>query len=250
MAGPWSLDKLAAVAGETEGRIRRYVEAGLLHRQADGDFEPDSLHRLRLIQFVRTRGVSDEQLAAATASQGDLLGIFEELAPSSSAPSNLADAARELGLDDAVIEELAEILDWEDLGAGTEADVATLRVVAKALELGMPRDALMQTVCVLRRCHWSPRRCGGAHVPQLRPRALPRPGTRRAGTSGGDPARRSTCAGTGGADPCCISTDGRISEPTARICCAILLRRPHRPRRYRARNTRPCCSSIWRASPR
>jgi class 3 adenylate cyclase/YHS domain-containing protein len=43
-----------------------------------------------------------------------------------------------------VIEELAEILDWEDLAAGTDSDVATLRVVAKALALGMPRDALMQ----------------------------------------------------------------------------------------------------------
>jgi class 3 adenylate cyclase/YHS domain-containing protein/DNA-binding transcriptional MerR regulator len=148
MAGPWSLDKLAAKAGETKGRIRWYVEAGLLHREADGDFEPDSLHRLRLIQFVRTRGVSGEQLAAATASQGDLLGIFEELAPTSNVPSNLTDAARDLALDDAVIEELAEILDWEDLGAGTDSDVATLRVVAKALELGMPRDALMQLMRV------------------------------------------------------------------------------------------------------
>jgi class 3 adenylate cyclase/YHS domain-containing protein/DNA-binding transcriptional MerR regulator len=148
MAGPWSLDRLAAVAGDTQARIRWYVEAGLLHRQADGDFEPDSLHRLRLIQFARTRGVSDEQLAAAAASQGDLLGIFEELAPSSNGPSNLTDAARELALDDAVIEELAEILDWEDLGAGTDSDVATLRVVAKALELGLPRDALMQLMRV------------------------------------------------------------------------------------------------------
>jgi class 3 adenylate cyclase/YHS domain-containing protein/DNA-binding transcriptional MerR regulator len=148
MAGPWSLDKLAAVAGETEGRIRWYVEAGLLHCQADGDYEPDSLHRLRLIQFVRTRGISDEQLAAVTASQGDLLGIFEELAPSSSAPSNLSDAARDLAVDRAVFEELAEILDWGDLSAGTDSDVATLRVVAKALELGMPRDALMQLLRV------------------------------------------------------------------------------------------------------
>jgi class 3 adenylate cyclase/YHS domain-containing protein len=148
MAGPWSLDKLAAVSGETEGRICWSVEAGLLHRQADGAFEPDSLHRLRLIQFVRTRGISDEQLAAATATQGDLLGIFEELAPSSSAPSNLSDAARDLALDGAVIEELAEILDWDDLGAGTDTDVATLRVVAKALKLGMPRDALMQLLRV------------------------------------------------------------------------------------------------------
>jgi hypothetical protein len=27
MAGPWSLDKLAAVAGETEARLRGYVDA-------------------------------------------------------------------------------------------------------------------------------------------------------------------------------------------------------------------------------
>ena len=148
MAGPWSLDKLAAVAGETEDRIREYVGAGLLHRQADGDFEPDSLHRLRLIQFAQSRGVSDEQLAAATASQGDLLGIFEELAPPSSGPANLTDAARRLGLDDAVVEELAEILDWKDLGVGTDSDVATLRVVAKALGLGMPREAIMQLMRV------------------------------------------------------------------------------------------------------
>ena len=79
MAGPWSLDKLAAVSGETEGRLRRYVDMGLLHRQANGEFESDSLHRLRLIQFAQTRGVSDDQLVAVTASQGDLLGIFTEL---------------------------------------------------------------------------------------------------------------------------------------------------------------------------
>jgi hypothetical protein len=42
MAGPWSLDRLAALTGEPEGRLRRYPDAGLLHRQPDGDFEPDS----------------------------------------------------------------------------------------------------------------------------------------------------------------------------------------------------------------
>jgi hypothetical protein len=69
MAGPWSLDRLAVAAGETETRLRWCVDVGLLHRQANGDFEPDCLHRMRLIQFARTRGVGDEQLAAATASQ-------------------------------------------------------------------------------------------------------------------------------------------------------------------------------------
>ena len=97
MAGPWSLDKLAAVAGETEPRLRGYVDAGLLHVQQDGHLEPDSLHRVRLIRFARSRGVSDDRLAAAIASQGDLLRIFDELVPLSDANVSLVDTAHELG---------------------------------------------------------------------------------------------------------------------------------------------------------
>jgi adenylate cyclase len=149
MAGPWSLDQLAAASGESEDRLRRYADAGLLHRQSNGDFEPDSLHRLRLIRFAVSRGVSDEQLASAVASQGDLLGMFDELGEPGDDAANLVEAACELGLDDAVIEELADVLDWGDVAAFTEADVATLRLLAKALELGMPHDALMQIVRVL-----------------------------------------------------------------------------------------------------
>jgi adenylate cyclase len=148
MAGPWSLDKLATAAGEPEDRIRLYVDVGLLHRQADGHLEPDSLHRLRLIQFARSRGFTDEQLAAATASQGDVLGIFDEPTPLDNVAENLVDAASGFGLDDALIAELTEILDW-DVEAGTESDMAALRILARALELGMPRDALMQIIRVL-----------------------------------------------------------------------------------------------------
>jgi adenylate cyclase len=59
MAGPWSLDKLAETAGVNEERLRRYIDRGLLHLQTDGDLEPDSLHRVRLIQFARSRGISE-----------------------------------------------------------------------------------------------------------------------------------------------------------------------------------------------
>jgi adenylate cyclase len=148
MTEPWSLDKLAAVAGETEERLRWYADTELLHRQADGDFEPDSLHRLRLIQFARSRGFTDEQLAAATARQGDVLGIFDEPTPLDNVAKNLIDAARGFGLDDALIAELTEILDW-DVDSGTESDIAALRILARALALGMPRDALLQIVRVL-----------------------------------------------------------------------------------------------------
>src|SRR5262249_62285827 len=52
------------------------------------------------------------------------------------------------GLDDALIGELAEIIDLDDVGSGTESDVAALRVIADALALGIPRDALMQIIRV------------------------------------------------------------------------------------------------------
>ena len=56
------------------------------------------MHRLRLIQFAQTRGVSDDQLVAVTANQGDVLGIFTEFHASTDAAVDLVAAARELGV--------------------------------------------------------------------------------------------------------------------------------------------------------
>ena len=148
MAGPWSLDTLAAASGEPIDRLRLYVDIGLLHRQADGDLDPDSLHRVRLIQFARARGVGDDRLAAVAAGQGDVLGIFDEVDPGDDLGTDLTATAQELGLDEEITAELADVLGWEDL-VGTESDVGALRLVAEALALGMPRDALMQIVRVL-----------------------------------------------------------------------------------------------------
>jgi len=148
MTRPWRLGKLATAAGEAESRIHLYVDLGLLHRQDDGDFAPDSLHRLRLIQFARSRGFDDDQLRVAVRNQGDLLGIFEETTLLREHEVDLGTAARQVGLDDSVVAELSEILEWNDDTALTESDVAAMRVVANALELGMPRDALMQLVRV------------------------------------------------------------------------------------------------------
>jgi class 3 adenylate cyclase len=148
MTRPWRLDALATLAGETEDRLRQYADAGLLHRRRDGDLEPDSLHRLRLVQFAHSRGIDDARLAAAIAAQGDLLRIFEEIDPLRDTTANLVDAARQLGLDDALITHLADLLEWGDPANGTESDVAALGTLARALQLGMPRDALLQVVRV------------------------------------------------------------------------------------------------------
>ncbi len=146
MPEPWRLDKLAAVSRIPEHRVVRYAEMGLLLRRPDGHFEADSLHRIRLIQFARNRGIGDYQLAAATASQGDLLGIFEDLPPADDEPYSLTEVADEVGIDEDLRQELREFLNWDDVG--NEQDVAALRVLARALTLGLPRDALLQLIRV------------------------------------------------------------------------------------------------------
>jgi adenylate cyclase len=75
--------------------------------------------------------------------------MIEELDQPADPPASLSEWSSNLGFDGALLTELAQILDWQDLNAGTESDIATLRVVATALELGMPHDALMQIVRVL-----------------------------------------------------------------------------------------------------
>ena len=145
MTMPWTLESLSAEAAEIAARIQQYADAGLLRRHDDGSFAADSLHRLRLIQFARSRGFGDEQLLAAASSQGDLLSVFDE-ADSGVSDVDLRSAARDEGLNDDVITELAEILEWDSDLATTESDAAALHVVARALELGMPQDALMQLV--------------------------------------------------------------------------------------------------------
>src|SRR5215208_3502482 len=130
MTRPWRLGKLARAAAETESRINLYVDLGLLHRQDDGDFAPDSLRRLRLIQFARSRGFDDDQLREAVRHQGDLLSVFEETTLLREHEVDLGTAARQVGLDDSVVAELSEILEWNDDTALTESDVAAMRVVA------------------------------------------------------------------------------------------------------------------------
>jgi adenylate cyclase len=148
MAKSWSVERLAAASREPSRRLLWYAEAGLLNREPEEGFAADSLRRVRMIQFARRRGIADEQLAAATASRGDLLGIFGDLAPIGDGVHDLFDAAAELGIDEDLMQELVEIVGWEDVAAGSEEDVAALRLVVRALDIGLPRDALLQLVRV------------------------------------------------------------------------------------------------------
>lgn len=147
MPGRWTLNDLVAATDEPEERIRRYAAAGLLHRHANGEFDPDSPQRLRLIGYARSQGFDDEQILQASSRHGDLLAIVPEPPEPAAAAGNLREAADGIGISTTLLDELTEIIDW-DLEHATESDLATLRVIAHTLDNGFPQEALLRLIRV------------------------------------------------------------------------------------------------------
>jgi adenylate cyclase len=144
----WPVDRLAAVTGETAEQLAWYASVGLLHTQEAGAYARDSLHRVRLIQYARRRGVSDEDLALAIKQQGDLLAVFEELGDAAMSDTTMADAAHEAGVPDRLYGELMSLLGVTEGEPATVNDLQGLKILQQALALGMPEDALIQLIRV------------------------------------------------------------------------------------------------------
>jgi len=144
----WTADKLAAASHEPEQRVVWWADAGLLVRDERGEYAADSLHRVRLLRHANRRGISDEDLAAVTKEQGDLLDIFDDLAPAQLEPVDLRVAAARAGVPEQLRNELAEVLGFDNPDEGTQEDADALALLGRALELGVPLEALSQLVRV------------------------------------------------------------------------------------------------------
>src|SRR5436190_15090601 len=146
----WEPRALATASHESVDRLAWYAEAGLLLREQDGAYAPDSLHRLRLIRYARQRGISDEDLALATKEQGDLLGIFEDLTPHDTRIHDLDQAAATAGVPTPLLDELVHLLGLEDERDSVhQDDIDALNLLGQALALGIPEEALLQLIRVL-----------------------------------------------------------------------------------------------------
>jgi adenylate cyclase len=100
------------------------------------------------VQYANRRGISDEELAAASKEQGDLLDVFEELAPGDLTPVDQRSAARQAGVPEQLRLEVAELLGLENPDEGTQADADALALLGPALQLGLPAEAMSQLVRV------------------------------------------------------------------------------------------------------
>ena len=144
-----TLEQVAARAGVTRATVRRWVKEGLVP-QYEGTWTPAAASHVRIVARLRERGHSVRRIREASQSGKLAFGYIDELLPSSEARYTLREAARELDVEEALIERLVSAMGLNALSTEeiSEEDLQMLRYGAETLAAGLPLPALLQLVRV------------------------------------------------------------------------------------------------------
>ena len=144
-----TLAEAARRAGVTPGRLRRWGEQGVVPLR-DGAWTPAAAAHARIVARLRERGHTLDAIRTA-AEEGRLaFGYAEELLPASEGGIPLKEAAKQAGLEPALVRRLLIALGYPE--RATEqippGELALLRRASDALAAGFPLVALLQVVRV------------------------------------------------------------------------------------------------------
>ncbi len=144
-----SLSEVARRVEVSPATLRRWVREGIVPLR-NGTWTPAAIAHARIVARLRSRGYTLEQLREASRSGRLAFGYMEDLFPGEPAVVTLDDAAKETGLEPALIERI-----WTSVGfpshsveAITEDDLQLLRYVAAVLSAGFPLVAFLQLIRV------------------------------------------------------------------------------------------------------
>jgi adenylate cyclase len=141
--------EVAEPAGVTPATLRRWVAQGVIP-QYRGEWTPEAAAQARVVARMRARGHALPQIRAATDEGRLAFAYVEELFPSTESAYTLAEAARETGLEPALIERISTALGLRPVHTErlSEGDVELLRYIAAVLASGFPLVAMLQLVRV------------------------------------------------------------------------------------------------------
>ncbi len=144
-----TLKQVATRAGVTQGTVRRWVKEGLVP-QYEGIWTPAAASHIRIVARLRERGHSVRKIREASQSGKLAFGYIDELLPSTEGRYTLRQAARELDVEEALIERLMAAMGLNALSseAISEEDLQVLRYGTETLAAGLPLPALLQLVRV------------------------------------------------------------------------------------------------------
>lgn len=144
------LDEAARRAGVAPATLRRWVRDGLVPLAAGGAWTPAAAAQARIVARLRERGHSLAEIRAAGDEGRLAFGYVEELFPAPEEGVTLEQAARETGLEPALVERVLTSLGHgpHELDRIPEEELALLRRAAAALDAGFPLVAMLQLVRV------------------------------------------------------------------------------------------------------
>jgi adenylate cyclase len=140
-----SLTEAAARAQVTPATLRRWVKLGVIP-QYHGAWTRAAVAHARIVARMRERGHSLQAIREATERGRLAFGYVEELFPGDEARYTLKQAARETGLEPALIERIITTIGVSKAQTDSlsEEDVQLLRYVAAVLSAGLPLVAMLQ----------------------------------------------------------------------------------------------------------
>ena len=144
-----TLTEAAERVGVQPATLRRWVKRGLIP-QYSGEWTASAIGTARVVARMRERRHSLDSIARATDEGRLAFGFLEDLFPFDRERVSIQDAARETGLDRALVERLVNGLGIspERSDTVTQDDLQLLRYVNAVLESGFPLVALLQLVRV------------------------------------------------------------------------------------------------------
>ena len=144
-----TLGEAARRAGVAPATLRRWADDGIVPQQ-DGAWTPAAAAQARIVARLRERGHSLEAIRAAGEDGRLAFGYAEELLPAAEGGIRLKDAAKQTGLEPALVRRLLIALGYPE--RATERiparELALLHRAADALDAGFPLVALLQVVRV------------------------------------------------------------------------------------------------------
>jgi adenylate cyclase len=129
--------------------LRRWVRDGLIPHY-DGRWTPRVVGHARVVQRMRDRGHSLQQIRRASDDGRLAFGYIEALLPTPGRTYTLRQASRETGLQAGLIERIVTALGWSPARSRSleEDELQLLRYVSTVLDAGLPLVALLQLVRV------------------------------------------------------------------------------------------------------
>jgi adenylate cyclase len=143
--------EVARQVGVTAPTLRRWDRAGLIpQHDHNGAWTPAAVAQARMVARLRERGHSLEEIRSATESGRLAFGYIEDLFPQPEHAITIETAAKETGLEPALIERIFTTMGFPGRAVDrlSSEDLQFLRYAAAVLAAGFPLVAFLQLVRV------------------------------------------------------------------------------------------------------